>query len=266
MKLTCTKDVKPGAPMRTFYLKWKQDSTAFPGSLRKKKLEERADCGCISFLLCNAISQKQCILRLKFQLKAYLSPKAKHKNILIFSAAEPAAGITDRLLLQTDLKTKNKSPTRDFVSYTKKIRHASSSTAHVWFTTIFLCFLQNWRKLFTTASLHPPFFLFNTYCQWVGASITHWSSQLQTELQTLNALDSLSYLFPLMKTLRHSPIVHDSRGLSHRFQFSSTAYYNCTVLHTGMCVYMCVIFIIVSFIIAVCFFFLETTCAKFYAS
>lgn len=49
--------------------------------------------------------------------------------------------------------------------------------------------------------------------------------------------NSFSYLFTLIKTLKHNPKVHDSRGLDHGFQFPSTTWmvysYNSTALHKG---------------------------------
>lgn len=157
----------PGHEWEPLIQDWKFQCVAdcFPikdRSSREEKTPNKGQTVAISSLLCNSVSGKQCNWKLKVKLKAYLSPKAKHKNILIFSEAEPTAPKTDRLSLQ--INNKEQSTYKGLCEIHQIEQHASSSTAHIWFPAIFQ-FLQNWRKLFFWIPLQVSvhfFFLIHT--------------------------------------------------------------------------------------------------------
>ena len=111
IKLVRVKNVKPGAPVTASVSGVKRAGPdCFPIKDCCSRTEKKTPKTASAYLvfLCNSVSGKQCIWRLKVELKAYLSPKAKHKNMLIFSEAGPTAAITDRLSLQTDYKQRAK--------------------------------------------------------------------------------------------------------------------------------------------------------------
>lgn len=141
-----------------------QDLIFFPikdcCSRTEKKLQRKD----ISCLLCNSVSGKQCIWRLQVKLKAYLSPKAKHKiDFHCRQIKKQRAMHLQGIVWDTPKRT-----TCLFIH-----------SPHLISCHLAILFIKEENRFLaffggdTTASLCAHFFLFNAYCQWVGASITH---------------------------------------------------------------------------------------------
>lgn len=128
------KNVKPGAPARASDSGVKHsrpDCVPIKNcSSRKEKAQKRGQIGAayLVFFVIQSMGS-DAFLRLKVKLKAYLSPKATHKNILIISEAEPTAAKTD--FHCSRIKDKEQRTYKGLCEIHQKEQHASSSTSHI---------------------------------------------------------------------------------------------------------------------------------------